>query len=337
MNAVRKPSPLSGFTLVELLVVIAIIGVMLGMVMPAIQGLREMSRRSACQQNLIELSLALSAYHDTQGHYPAGTIDTVGPIQNVESGFHHNWLSAILPYLESQAVHDAIDYKVGVYANENALLRRASFPFLLCPSATGVNLNTTCYAAVHHSTEAPIDESNDGVFILNRVTADRDIVDGLSYTLFLGEKKSHPEFDFGWMSGTRSTLRNAGHAVGAIDSAWPHLIMSQPDPRPDYYEYDLEMMGQSDETVEPSLTAAPATPVAPVAVDPINALFVGGFQSDHPGGAHLMTGAGVNTFHSTSMDQRVMRQMASKADGKIPLQVLDDLADPTSSSSQTSQ
>jgi prepilin-type N-terminal cleavage/methylation domain-containing protein len=228
MYTKRTERVLMGFTLVELLVVIAIIGVLVGLVMPATQSLREMARRSTCQQNLIELSLALAAYHDTQDHYPAGTINSTGPIQSVESGFHHNWISGILPHLESQAVHDAINFQAGVYAPENALVRQATFPFLLCPSATFVNLNTSCYAGIHHSTEAPIDESNDGVFILNRVTSNRDIVDGLSYTLFLGEKKSVPEFDLGWMSGTRSTLRNTGHAIGAVGGAWPHLILSQP-------------------------------------------------------------------------------------------------------------
>jgi len=322
MNIRRSPKcPQRGFTLVELLVVIAIIGVMLGLLMPATQALRETSRRSLCQQNLIELSLALSAYHDTQGHYPAGTLNSTGPIQSTESGYHHNWVAAVLPHLDAQAVHDAINTQVGVYAPENARARSATFNFLLCPSASGVNSNTTCYAAIHHSVEAPIDESNDGVFILNRVTKNRDIIDGLSYTLFLGEKVSVPSFDFGWISGTRSSLRNTGHAIGALDGTWPHLFPASSDQSGDDSQYSMNSGDYIEEA--PVEIEVPVVPVVREIVDPIKPLFVGGFQSDHPGGAHLLTGAGEVSFRSTSMDQRLMRQMANKADGTIPLDVLD--------------
>lgn len=313
-----------GFTLVEVLVVIAIIGVIIGLMLPATQGLREMARRSSCQQNLIELSLALSAYHETQGHYPTGTLNPSGPILNVQSGYHHNWIAALLPHLDAQVVYDRIDSQVSVYAPENSVVRQASFPFLLCPSASNVSLNTTCYAGIHHSTEAPIDEDNDGVFVLNRATSNRDITDGLSYTMFLGEKLSVPDFDFGWISGTRSTLRNAGHAIGARDGAWPPLFPATSVQSDDYSEMtvwdEYEPIDGQDAANEP-LEAEP-----PAAIDPINPLFVGGLQSNHPGGAHILTGAGEVSFRSSSMDQRLMRQMANKADGTIPVDVLDESA-----------
>ena len=324
-----------GFTLVELLVVIAIIGVMIGLVMPATQGLREMARRSSCQQNLIELSLALSAYHDTQGHYPAGTVNATGPIESIESGYHHNWVAAILPHLDAQVVYDAIDTKVGVYAPENARVKFATFPFLLCPSASAVNINTTCYAAIHHSVEAPIDESNDGVFTLNRVTKNRDIIDGLSHTMFLGEKVSVPSFDFGWISGTRSSLRNTGHAIGALNGTWPHLFPAGSVRSGDGSQYDMNNGYYVEE--EPAKIDAPVVAVVEENVDPIKPLFVGSFQSDHPGGVHLLTGAGEVSFRTTSMDQRLMRQMANKADGAIPLDVLDPSIIPAASESTSSQ
>ncbi len=318
MNPLHNFNRRVAFTLVEMLVVIAIIGVLIGMLLPATQGLREMARRSSCQQNLFELSMAISAYHEAQGHYPIGTLNPTGPIENVESGFHHDWVSALLPHLDAQVVADRINSQVSVYAPENAVVRAASFPFLLCPSASVVSQNTTCYAAIHHSHEAPIEESNDGVFILNRETRLRDIVDGLGYTMFLGEKVSAPDFDFGWMSGTRSTLRNTGHAIGAVDSAWPPLRSASIT--------HVEFRSDTDMMEEMPAETLPPEVVPQAAIDPINALFVGGMQSDHPSGAHILMGSGEVSFRSTSMDQRLMRQLANKADGSIPVDVLDESA-----------
>ena len=79
------PRP-SGFTLVELLVVIAIIGVLVGMSLPAIQNMREMSRRSNCQHNLMQLSMAISAYYARNGFFPSGTRNPTGPIVNEPEG-----------------------------------------------------------------------------------------------------------------------------------------------------------------------------------------------------------------------------------------------------------
>lgn len=272
-----------GFTLAEVLVVIAIVAVVLALVMPGIQRMREMSRRSMCQQNLVELSIALSTYHNAHQHYPAGTLNPRGPIQSSEDGYHHNWISALLPNLNANEIAETIDPKVGVYHPHNATARAASFQFLLCPSASEVIHNTTCYAGIHHSVESPIDESNNGVFVLNIATRDRDITDGLGYTLFLGEKVSDPEFDLGWISGTRSSLRNTGHEIGVESGRRP--LKSPPKSEP-----------------------------------PNDAgLFVGGLQSDHPAGAHTLTGSGEVTFRATSMDRRLLQQLGNKSDLEAPL------------------
>lgn len=280
MNSPRTLSPTQryGFTLVELLVVIAIIGVLVGMSLPAMQNMRELARRSNCEQNLIRLSLAMSSYASTNGHYPIGTQAKTGPIQNEPKGFHHNWASGILPMMDAQNVYDAMDQSVSVYAKQNEEVRNLRIPTFICPSASDVRYNTTCYAGVTGSTETPIDVDNDGVFILNTRISDRDITDGLGYTLFLAEKLSRWENDLGWMSGTRSSLRDAGHAINA-DRARVRGPES-PDPQP--------------------LT------------------YVGGFASDHPGGAYLLLGSGEFQFRSGSMDQQILRQLASRADGQIP-------------------
>ena len=259
-----------GFTLVELLVVIAIIGVLVGLALPAMQNMREMSRRAACEQNLVSLSLGIANYSLRKTHYPIGTIADSGPIKSEPIGFHHNWISGLLPMFDAPTVYEAIDRNVSVYASENAEVRALRIPYLLCPSAADVRQNTSCYAGIHASTETSIDESNDGVFFLNLPTRDEDITDGLSYTMFVGEKVSQFDQDLGWISGTRSSLRNTGHAINA------ELV---------------NVRGKQSYTAK----------LAPT--------YVGGIASDHPGGAYVMMGSGEYEFLSESTDVRVLEQM----------------------------
>jgi prepilin-type N-terminal cleavage/methylation domain-containing protein len=273
----------SGFTLVELLVVIAMIGVLIGLLIPSVQAVREVSRRSLCQHNLVELSLAITSYHDRQNYYPVGTLDATGPIRSIPEGYHHNWLAALLPHMDENVIADKINSQVSVYATENKLVRSVALPRLRCPSATGVQDFTSCYAAIHSSIETPIDTANNGVFVLNRPTRQDEITDGLAYTLFLGEKLSHPQDDLGWMSGTRSTLRNVGGGLSPKN---------------------MNLQGPLD------LSAIPAD------TDP--SLYVGSLQSHHPEGVHLLTGGGEVTFRSTSMDALLLAHLANKSDQSIP-------------------
>jgi type II secretory pathway pseudopilin PulG len=267
--------------LVELLVVIAIIGVLVGMSLPAMQNMRELSRRSDCEQNLVRISLGLSAYATRNGHYPAGSLAPSGPIRNEAVGYHHNWISALLPLLDAANVYNAIDQNRGVYDSANAEVRNLRLPMLLCPSASNLRENTTCYSGIHASTETPIDENNDGVFFLNVPVSDHDITDGLGYTLFVGEKLSRWEDDLGWMSGTRSSLRNVGLQLNAERQ---------------------RIRGPHD----------PTQVVSPT--------YVGGLASDHPGGVYLLMGSGEYQFRSASMDHQILQQLASRADGGLPIE-----------------
>jgi prepilin-type N-terminal cleavage/methylation domain-containing protein/prepilin-type processing-associated H-X9-DG protein len=122
-----------GMTLVELLAVIAIIGLLVALLLPAVQGARESARRSACGNNLRQLGLALQQFESANGHFPAGAIITsnVFPRINV-------WLQT-LPYVEQSSLHGRIDFgsvaMPGIYvAGPNAQLLGAGQPLLLCPS-----------------------------------------------------------------------------------------------------------------------------------------------------------------------------------------------------------
>jgi prepilin-type N-terminal cleavage/methylation domain-containing protein/prepilin-type processing-associated H-X9-DG protein len=100
-------SSFRGFTLVELLVVIAIIGILVALLLPAVQAAREAARRAQCQNNLMQLSLAMLMAHDAMGEFPKGAY--THPDKNnpaAEDGL--GWATKILPYMEEQAVYDLL-------------------------------------------------------------------------------------------------------------------------------------------------------------------------------------------------------------------------------------
>jgi prepilin-type N-terminal cleavage/methylation domain-containing protein len=114
-----------GFTLVELLVVIAIIGVLIALLLPAVQAAREAARRSQCTNNVKQLSLAFQNFHDTNKRFPAGGVDPIwrsykqkdAPTQYLGFTLQYNFLTLILPYIEQQAVYDSIHAKCQEKAN----------------------------------------------------------------------------------------------------------------------------------------------------------------------------------------------------------------------------
>lgn len=123
-----------GFTLVELLVVIAIIGILIALVLPAVQMAREAARRTECKNNLHQMGVALQLHHDTKGTFPPGI--TVAPGVS-----HFNALSThahLLPFMEQNNVEITIDYTRGYNHANNATARNAIIPGFICPSDTFV-------------------------------------------------------------------------------------------------------------------------------------------------------------------------------------------------------
>lgn len=204
----------SGFTLVELLVVIAIIGVLIGLLSPALQAMRESARQLTCQSNLVKLSLAVQSYHDRWQHFPVGSVAEAGPVRSEAVGDHHNWLGRLCDLLDQPVIGARIDRTVGVYADENKEVLQLSFPGIRCPSERADPSNTTTYVGIHHTDEKMIDSTDFGTFILNESISMDDVQDGLSNTAFLSEKINH-SFDLGWLSGTRASLRNVGTGIAS--------------------------------------------------------------------------------------------------------------------------
>jgi hypothetical protein len=179
--------------------------------LPAIQSSREMARRTKCLNQLSQLMLALHSYELAHRAFPPGTVDARRPIVSRPFGYHHGWIEQLVPFLEEKAIYHQADRQLSAYDPVNHAAR-IELPSLVCPSQVIEGEGYSCYAAVHHHVEWPIDVRQQGVFFLNsRIRLD-DVTDGLANTLFLGEKLIEPG-DLGWYSGTRSILRNTGERL----------------------------------------------------------------------------------------------------------------------------
>ena len=264
-----------GFTLIELLVVIAIIAVLIALLLPAVQACREAARRSQCVNNLMQLGIALKTYEGAFEVLPPGVVNPTGPILNTPSGYHFNWISQLLPFLDQRAVANSLNFDVGAYDPANGTTRSVLLNVLLCPSSTGPTRMATSgpgqnpsdqpaltvYAANHSDAEVPIDTTNNGVFFLNSHIRYEDLADGSSQTLFIGEKITSGS-ELGWASGTSATLRNAGWKINGGPGSW---------------------------AIPPAVTTDPAGGTAPVAPpQPPDAISAGGrLFEPAPGGMQL--------------------------------------------------
>src|SRR5262245_57244629 len=110
MNTVSRTR--AAFTLVELLVVIAIIGVLVALLLPAVQTARESARRGSCTNNLRQLGLGLHLHHDIYSRFPAGTVWEPGAGGN-QKGSEATWLTHTLPYIEQDALYKTGDFNQG--------------------------------------------------------------------------------------------------------------------------------------------------------------------------------------------------------------------------------
>lgn len=195
-----------GFTIIEVLFVISIMGIFMAMLVPALLAARGSARRLTCSSNMANLALATHQYELSWRHFPAGAID-VGP-ELAESSFgpRHNWLSALLPFLDEENRYRKIDFRSSSYSPSNQAIAQLGLPVVRCPSAAVLKPWASSYAGIHHFEPAPISESNFGAFILNRGLTRDDFPDGYRYTILFGEVAGNTQES--WLEASRGTLRN---------------------------------------------------------------------------------------------------------------------------------
>lgn len=321
----------AGYTYIEMLVVVTVIGILVALLLPAVQACREAARRSKCSHTLRQLIIAVQNYELHHSVLPPGTIDSQRPILSQPSGYHHNWITQILPFVEQNSPYRHVDWTVGVYHSNNLPVRRLELDVLRCPSSPIGGKGYSNYAGVHNDIETPIDIDNNGVFFLNSAIQYQQVIDGSSQTLFIGEKLILIG-DLGWMSGTRATLRNTGVSINWTRSMLP-WITGQPrgELTPNHAPPEVD---ENDEAKDRPLddkrvidvligpleivgpTPGPGRSQMPLVKRPKDArLAVGGFASMHPGGAQFAMGDGSVQFLSDTVDPVVFGNLANRADG----------------------
>ncbi|QDT94725.1 DUF1559 domain-containing protein [Gimesia aquarii] len=286
-----------GFTLIELLVVIAIIAILIALLLPAVQQAREAARRSSCKNNLMQIGVALQNYEMAHNVLPSGTVNPTGPIRNEAKGYHVSWIIQILPYLDEQTAFNKFDFNQSVYDPINKEVADYRISTLRCPS----NPNRGhCYAGMQNDIETPIDVNNNGVLFLNSSVRYDEILDGSSKTIFVGEITQGNEL--GWVSGTRSTLRNAGEP---INSNSPNFFAGQTSFEQRFDSEDVEEDTENEEKSPES------------SGNENEALIVGGFSSYHTGGAHFGSGDGSVRFLSENINTKTYQALANRHDGQL--------------------
>ena len=317
----------SGFTLVELLVVITIIGILIALLLPAVQAAREAARRMQCQNNLKQIGIALHNHHAARGEFPSGTY--VGPTNLLNV----TWLSAILPFVEATGTDAVFDpkaqwpnyYKVKALGG-NAEAWRSDIPIYSCPSDT-------------HARESYYDQVSNrgpGFTRSNYVacySADGGALEpnGPAPTAAYGSCQNQAANNPSVNSGKRALFNvNTQRSIRDIKDGSSHTIIASetitPDDVKDPTSPDPRACWWFDDGVWYTHNYAPNSPLKDVMMNWYNGLseknpvsltaacwgaqFFGA-RSHHPGGISVLMGDGSVHFINDTIDMNVWQAAAS--------------------------
>ncbi len=291
-----------GFTLVELLVSISIIGVLVGLLLPAVQQAREAARRMQCQNNLKQIGLAFQNYHSSLRKFPPGYISNVNSTGN-EIGAGWGWGTLLLPQLEQSALYNQINFTFGIEHPLNSVHRLQRLPTFLCPSdnapdrwqvenrdlASGAFLANICevapsnYIGMFGTFEPGV--GGDGVLFRNESLSFQSITDGTSTTLLVGER--------GFRLGSATWTGAVTGAVIVPDGS-DGVGTGPPE------SASSLILGHSGDGFSPGERRS----------------HVNQFYSEHQGGVHFLFVDGHFSFISTSTDYRVYQALSTRAGGE---------------------
>jgi prepilin-type N-terminal cleavage/methylation domain-containing protein/prepilin-type processing-associated H-X9-DG protein len=327
-----------GVTLVELLVVVAIIGLLAGLLLPAVQQVRESARRTHCTNNLRQLGLANANHESARGRYPIGSESREWAERPDFPHQFFRWsvLAHLAPFYELETLLRGLDLSVPLYvgltadaiAPQNKPIVKLTVPLFLCPSDAGRavsdSFGPTNYAGCTGSGAGggtPFE--TDGLFGINSRTRPRDIVDGLSRTVAYSESLLG--------AGQRATTNRAGIDVqtgyGFIFTA---PLDEGPCSRPFYYNFtDLRGFSWANGEYRTTLynhARAPNSAVldclAALMSTPDLARMYAGYgwraaRSRHTGGVNVVMADGSGQFVSDTVDPAVWKALATRAGGEV--------------------
>jgi prepilin-type N-terminal cleavage/methylation domain-containing protein/prepilin-type processing-associated H-X9-DG protein len=205
----QRLTGVDGFTLIEALVVISIIGILLGLLLPAIQAAREAAHRISCCNNLHQIGVGMHYYHDANRHFPPGSIEmrsltTMPRFQARQIA----WSTLLLPYVEQKGVYSMLDLNKQFDHADNAKGAATVLAIYLCPSVPRntflvQNRGACDYGGIMGQTLQPSITMQDGVMIdkekgVNYISI-KEISDGTSYTIMISEDAAWT--DGQWING----------------------------------------------------------------------------------------------------------------------------------------
>jgi prepilin-type N-terminal cleavage/methylation domain-containing protein/prepilin-type processing-associated H-X9-DG protein len=306
----------NGFTLIELLVVVAIIGLLLGLLFPAVQAVREKTRGNSCSGNLRQLATAMHSYHNVNGRLPMGADCTYDQV----IAHCHTWVEYLFPFINQQAVFDKIDFGVSNHLGPNpAALNGLLIPSLLCPSdpKAGLfnNVRKWQYTPGGAGTFS-MGESyapSGGPLSMNwcPIPAMTPNINCLSHRG--GARPSHPP---------RRPLGGPGMFVaGPIAYGFDHctdglsntFLIGETLPQyNDFMMYFVTTSNVATTNVLPNTAAAAHATCTWECYAP-----TGGFNSRHPGGVQVMMADGSSRWVGDGIDYRLYQFLGNRKDGQI--------------------